>query len=487
MMDLREDSRLEMVDTLFTRKDSYFASERDMDGSGNAGRRKPKLHIQCDSGRRLVHRGKSLPTWQAQVFFSMSLLSCPNRSITSSPAPYAVSSSLMTPPLPWDGAISRPLIPSMNSRYAAYLAIGSASSPQTQVLIPPGTAAMYEQLLKLETYELGKNPINWARILEIRHLKERMVRKGSKYAKASMTVSKTSSPFKSFILPDDFRVKEMERWFREQQKRASASAVRRSSSSGRQPSVATHLNHNHGQRQCPQCIPSTSGPPPVKWTASGAVPPKSEPLVVHATAQGNASTSSKSKLYSRAQALLSISRTIKPERVASLPVSNKHTPADPPLSRSSVVVSPPPLPVILRGQRSAFGLDDETGQAESALGDPELPESLSDDSPPPAPLKDVSADEIPRSAQSSPSGDDTSPNPNGVARRRSCIKRGSVSELGGKTVSWADDQELHNQMSRYTSVMRDAQASGAFKSQYRPRYLTLRLRSPMGRDQGYIP
>ncbi|EKM83912.1 hypothetical protein AGABI1DRAFT_103959 [Agaricus bisporus var. burnettii JB137-S8] len=342
---------------------------------------------------------------------------------------------------------------------------------ELKVLIPPGTAAMYEQLLKLETYELGKNPINWARILEIRHLKERMVRKGSKYAKASMTVSKTSSPFKSFILPDDFRVKEMERWFREQQKRASASAVRRSSSSGRQPSVATHLNHNHGQRQCPQCIPSTSGPPPVKWTASGAVPPKSEPLVVHATAQGNASTSSKSKLYSRAQALLSISRTIKPEKVASLPVSNKHTPADPSLSRSSVVVSPPPLPVILRGQRSAFGLDDETGQAESALGDPELPESLSDDSPPPAPLKDITADEIPRSAQSSPSGDDTSPNPNGVARRRSCIKRGSVSELGGKTVSWADDQELHNQMSRYTSVVRDAQASGHQWEEIRDIYL----------------
>lgn len=336
----------------------------------------------------------------------------------------------------------------------------SASSPNLQILIPPGTAAMYQQLLKLEAYELGKNPINWTRILEIRHLKERMIRKSSKYAKASMTLSKASSPFQSFILPEDFRVKEMERWFREQQKRANASAVRRSTSAT-QPSLATPSNHNYGSLHCPQCIANASGPPPVKLSASGVVPPKTEPLAVHATAKINASTSSKSGLYSRAQALMNISRAIKPERVASLPVSTKRTQANPPLSRSSVVVSPPPLPIILRSQRSEFGLDDDIGQAESALGDPELPESSLDDTPPPAPLKDFSPDEIPRSAQSSPSGDDTSPNPNGAARRRSCIKRGSVSELGAKTVSWADDQELNNQMSQYTSVVRDAQASGA--------------------------
>lgn len=318
---------------------------------------------------------------------------------------------------------------------------------------------MYEQLLKLETYELGKNPINWTRILEIRHLKERMIRKSSQYAKASMTFSKMSSPFQSFILPEDFRVKEMERWFREQQKRANASALRRTASATRPP-VAPPPNHHNSQPHCPQCITGTSAHPPVKLSASWGVPPKTKPPAVHATAKGNASTPSKSGLYSKAQALINITRAIKPERASTLPVSTKRPRADPSLARSSVVVSPLPLPIILRSQRSEFGLDDEVGQAESASGDPELPESSLGDTPPPPPLKDIPADEVPRSAQSSPSGDDTSPNPNGVARRRSCIKRASVSELGAKTVSWADNQELKNQMSRYTSVMRDAQASG---------------------------
>ena len=60
--------------------------------------------------------------------------------------------------------------------------------------------------------------------MEIRHLKDRMVRKCKKLAKTMLPVSKKSSrdgfSFQTFIAPADFRVKEMEKWFRDQQQRA---------------------------------------------------------------------------------------------------------------------------------------------------------------------------------------------------------------------------------------------------------------------------
>ena len=60
--------------------------------------------------------------------------------------------------------------------------------------------------------------------MEIRHLKDRMVRKCKKLAKTTLPISKKSSrdgfSFQTFIAPADFRVKEMEKWFRDQQQRA---------------------------------------------------------------------------------------------------------------------------------------------------------------------------------------------------------------------------------------------------------------------------
>ncbi|KAJ3516248.1 hypothetical protein NLJ89_g1243 [Agrocybe chaxingu] len=70
---------------------------------------------------------------------------------------------------------------------------------------------MYEQLLKLENYELSKKPaVSWERILEIRHLKDRMMRKCQKLAKTTMPMSKKSSRgdtfvFQTFVAPQDFR------------------------------------------------------------------------------------------------------------------------------------------------------------------------------------------------------------------------------------------------------------------------------------------
>ena len=72
--------------------------------------------------------------------------------------------------------------------------------------------------------------------MEIRHLKDRMVRKCKKLAKTMLPISKRSSrdgfSFQTFVAPADFRVKEMEKWFRDQQQRALSLPRRPTLSSG---------------------------------------------------------------------------------------------------------------------------------------------------------------------------------------------------------------------------------------------------------------
>jgi hypothetical protein len=104
---------------------------------------------------------------------------------------------------------------------------------------------MYEQLLKFEAFELGKKSgLSWERILEIRHLKDRMIRKCQKLAKTS-TSRRPSEPFifQTLVAPSDFRVKEMEKWFQQQQTRTNALLRRQ------------HPRHesNENYRWCGQC------------------------------------------------------------------------------------------------------------------------------------------------------------------------------------------------------------------------------------------
>ncbi|TRM65965.1 hypothetical protein BD626DRAFT_194837 [Schizophyllum amplum] len=91
---------------------------------------------------------------------------------------------------------------------------------QLKVLLPPRTASLYAELLKAEEVELAKAPsVSWELILEIRHLKDRMVRKAQK-------LSPTPPPkrigrgeaftFQTVIAPSDFRLKEMEKWLHRQ-------------------------------------------------------------------------------------------------------------------------------------------------------------------------------------------------------------------------------------------------------------------------------
>ncbi|OJA16257.1 hypothetical protein AZE42_00160 [Rhizopogon vesiculosus] len=87
---------------------------------------------------------------------------------------------------------------------------------ELKVLLPPRTAHLYAQLLKAEAFELAKKQkASWNRILEIRHLKDRMIRKCQRLAHSySANKPPPRTPFLSIHAPADFRLKEMEKWMR---------------------------------------------------------------------------------------------------------------------------------------------------------------------------------------------------------------------------------------------------------------------------------
>ena len=139
--------------------------------------------------------------------------------------------------------------------------------------------------------------------MEIRHLKDRMVRKCKKLAKTTLPISKKSSrdgfSFQTFIAPADFRVKEMEKWFRDQQQRALSL-----------PRRPTALSVN----------------------PSSALEPSSSKLPIRRSLT-NPEQSTKQKL--------------------------------PVLEATNGIFSPPPLPVLLLSHREQYGLDDPVQQVAS--------------------------------------------------------------------------------------------------------------------------
>ncbi|KAG2154798.1 hypothetical protein DEU56DRAFT_907178 [Suillus clintonianus] len=87
---------------------------------------------------------------------------------------------------------------------------------ELKVLLPPRTAQLYARLLKAEKSELAKKlNASWESILEIRHLKDRMIRKCQRLAHSyADNKPPVKVPFLSIHAPVDFRLKEMEKWIR---------------------------------------------------------------------------------------------------------------------------------------------------------------------------------------------------------------------------------------------------------------------------------
>ncbi|KAG2023639.1 hypothetical protein CC2G_001271 [Coprinopsis cinerea AmutBmut pab1-1] len=331
-----------------------------------------------------------------------------------------------------------------------------------KVLLPPGTAAMYEQLLKLENYELTKKPtsINWERIMEIRHLKDRMIRKCQRLAGPHGSSRKISRGepfvFQTLVAPSDFRLKEMEKWFRDQQKKVVAA---RRTSTGQERDRGDDTTRRHA------------------GTSSGAqprLPSSSKPqLLIRAPPNipGSSKDRSSSATIPSKPVNQQLARVSRAERSVSLPTPTSRPASTPRVSKPTpaAVLSPLPLPVLLLSQREEYGLPADAPVDPSEKPAPLLPlppdspqtpnGEPSSSSPRPAPNPTSPTGDIPSDGSS---GAKTSDDANGAGgsngqgvtlgpdgkplrRRRSCIKRSSMSDLV-KTVSWADaPQDLDKQ------------------------------------------
>jgi len=262
---------------------------------------------------------------------------------------------------------------------------------------------MYEQLLKLEHYEVSKkSSVSWDRLMEIRHLKDRMIRKCQKLAKTTVPVSKKPSrgdtfSFQSFVAPSDFRCKDMEKWFLKQQKRSPPVPRRTITAPG------------YGIRQ--EFTLGDSRSPAVNQSLQRSIT--------------NPESSSKPRQSVSYHPLILPMPTSSP-----IPVP----------AGLNQVMSPPPLPVLLLSEREALGFDDP----EQTTWPPSMDSDLLRTSgvlPVPPPIDEGAS--TPRQT---------------LSRRASCIKRNSVADM--KTVSWADNHDIDAQLSQYESAAREAQASG---------------------------
>ena len=312
---------------------------------------------------------------------------------------------------------------------------------------------MYEQLLKFETLELSRKPsISWERIMQIRHLKDRMIRKCQRLSRSShpRKLSKGEPlTFQTIMAPADFRVKEMEKWFREQQLRTSL--IRRQAEPVRSISLNGHSNKtallpaSEFGRFPPsdrfRALPSSSKQPIAvsqTWSDSHPklIPPPAaqEPML---------------ELYQ--QPSPSPHQAPAPSTKAPSVLSNP----------SHAISSPPALPILLRSERSALLELEFTRHSDAAALDQPRPSS-SEPSLPNASNVAVHGSQSPASSSqesiASVEPDATAePTEHRLSHQRSCIKRSSI---GAKTVSWADEAELENQLSKYAQAAKDVQLPG---------------------------
>lgn len=262
---------------------------------------------------------------------------------------------------------------------------------------------MYEQLLKLEDYELHKgSSFSWKRLLEIRHLKDRMIRKCQRLAKGPLSRSPgvaVGLSFQTIVAPSDFRLREMERWFLDQHARTQQKRHEKGSST---PCKCS---------KCPESLANLEVSLQVNKFESSTM-----------ASQTNHSPQSKVELDQGPGC---------PCRPTVVP-SSIEKPALLTYRNRSTTTATPPSPRRVTYLDTGFDRSDHLQRTAS------LPTNGSSHSEP-EPIKPTALDPISNHQ---------------VRRRPSCLKRSSVS----KRVSWADN--LDAQASKYVSVVRDAQTSG---------------------------
>ena len=352
-----------------------------------------------------------------------------------------------------------------------------------QVLLPPRTALIYSHLLRAEVVELRKDrEAAWDRILQIRHLKDRMIRKCQRLAKESAPAGRpTRSMFFTVHAPPDFRLKEMERWFREQGAHFGSDAAQGHSRTpyccnkcmppvhmnqatlSRRPSAQSHRNGPPPDRVPVRRGDSTSHSTSTLLNPSPPLPPAQHPRRQSPQAY---------KTVGRVPAVVRDPHHISPPRKN---VERKRSAgSDVSTGTRSIRLSaksPDPLPI-------PFRMHDPNEEDAALVDSPESlldPEELTSPEPQVSPLDSPQSEphlptlngQLPTiheasEGRSSVAGEDPH---RPIPRRRSSLKRaGSISRLSvasqTKSVAWAMDRDWIEQMSQYMKTANEAEVLG---------------------------
>ena len=361
-----------------------------------------------------------------------------------------------------------------------------------QVLLPPKTAHMYSQLLHHEKSELGRGRgADWDRIVHIRHLKDRMIRKCQRLSRMTHSPGNVPAAFRIVHAPPDFRLKEMERWLRDQEPRGKSSKEAR-----RQPSVETvntqsQTSHPPGPYVHAQTPSRPPRAPRAPTSSASAQRASSSRVPGTLRRQGSGSTRSSNYIESRAstdslrQGLLTTHAQPLPSMHPFLSPVAEEQPESPP----TVSVLPNP-----------FGDTPQHGGGESAFTSPEAartdvgsPDPLPHLYRPPslhAPMAEVASammtgqpepvmvpplpqiNIVPFQGEPIPLG---MPEPvlepgqsvagpsRPLLRRRSSLRQGRSSANGTpKVVSWAIDRDWADHLTKFDHVVYAAEFASTF-------------------------
>lgn len=330
---------------------------------------------------------------------------------------------------------------------------------------------MYEQLLKVEIAELAKKPPSWERILQIRHLKDRMIRKCQRLTKSSSPLRTRhghghahgeSFTFHTVHAPADFRMKEMEKWLRDQSIKESLKPSHSVESISRRNSYccsrcARESSKGHSKVSSARSSSNRSSwdsqlpPPPSKaYVSKDAETPSITTKTTPALPKVDVSPLPVLPEEPQELAYSPIHHEVQPQPQALEPFPPSPPPkswltVEPPLMEyMGGLGSPPPLPHLLRFR------DSDT----AAIGFPRIIVSNASDG------ASVDGDDTILASLPSPPAEEIIVPQDAVPRRRSCIKRNSLGDI--KRVSWAEDRDWADQISRYTEVVREVEVSGSF-------------------------
>lgn len=368
--------------------------------------------------------------------------------------------------------------------------------------MPPKTALLYSQLLQYESSELAKGrTADWDRVLHIRHLKDRMIRKCQRLSRMTNTPGTVPNAFRIVHAPPDFRLKEMERWLRDQERGKSTKEVRRQPSAETANTQSQSSTLTYGQAQ-----PSRSPRQP-RVPTSLAPPQRGQSTRAPGSIRRHGSGSTRSSNYVDSRASVESPRqrpsvhtqTISQRNAFLSPVVEERTESPPPptaltnpygetpqrpvedspfagdAAMRADAVSPDPLPHLYRPPSMLAPMGElvaammagspppvmESAQPPPVQGMSEpFAESFAPTEPFAFPMPEPSVSVVPDQPIAGP------PRPHLVRRRSSLKQNGGRSSANGtpKAVSWAMDRDWADYLTKFDHVVYAAEFAGLSSS-----------------------